>query len=148
MTLSEYIDKYHYYKTHSNETLYARINVYPLSDMEIKDFLILDFSIKEIQNTIAKIIEEDKESLIPNYYKESKSNVFLLLEDKFLEKELITSELNIFFEKKYVIKTTDELLDLLMNSYMNAKKETYINLLKDLHAEINDKIQEVNNIVS
>jgi hypothetical protein len=149
MTLSEYIDKYHYYKRVNDESFYSRIDVYPLNNMEIKNFINLDIiNNKEIQNIIVKIIDEDKEYLIPSYYRESKTNVFLLLKDEFLEKELLINIFNDYFStKKFSISDTNQLLDFLLASYQDAKKDTYIKYLKELQTEINDKIKELNDIL-
>ncbi len=149
MTLSEYIDRYHYYKRDSNQSFYARIDVYPFSEMEVKNFVNLDIvNNKEIKNKIVEIIDEDKRNLIPYYYRDSKSNVLLLLEDEFLEKELLINIFNDYFSKKFTIGSTDQLFDFLLASYQDAKKDTYNKFLKELQTEINDKIKEVNDILS
>ncbi len=149
MTLSEYIDRYHCYKRVNDGSFYARIDVYPFSEMEIKNFVNLDIvNNKEIKNKIVEIIDEDKSNLIPRYYNESKSNVLLLLEDEFLEKELLINIFNNYFSKKFTIGSTDQLFDFLLASYQDAKKDTYIKYLKELQTEINDKIKEVNDILS
>ena len=147
MKLGDYLDELE----NNGNSMYEMINVYPFNHYEIKDFIKIDLTLsnKQLNSGISDLVKSKRDEDLPQYYhKENKDIILYLLKHSNFDSGLLTKEFEKYFKSGNTIKSSDSLLDMLDDSYTNAKKVEYLNILKDLQSDLKEQIEEANKLLS
>lgn len=149
MTLGDYIDRYTTDGGYTN-AVYETINVIPFNYYQIKDFIKMDLTLenKVIDDALSTLVESEKKKLVSSYYESSKTKVLHLLRDNNIYDIMLLQEFEKYFKINKVIKSSDELIEMLTSCYTTAKKLSHLDTLKELQTLIKEKIEETENILS